>query len=59
MSHKLLVFLGNKIYNVRYGDVELLGLLVGVCCTLGLDCTPVDLTGVVCVTVPGVERTAH
>jgi hypothetical protein len=61
MSHRLLVFLGNKLANVGSRDVELLGLLVGVCCALGVDCAPVDLTGVVCVVicVAVVEGTVH
>ena len=61
MLHIILLFLGNKIANVGFGDVELLGLLVGVCCALGVDCTPVGLTGVVCVAlyVTVVEGTAH
>jgi hypothetical protein len=49
MSHRLLVFLGNKLANVGSGDVEVLRLLAGVCCTLGVDYTPADLTRVVCV----------
>jgi hypothetical protein len=62
MSHILLVFLGNKLANVGSGYVELLGLFVGVCCALGVDYAPVDITGVffivICITVRGVEGTA-
>jgi hypothetical protein len=57
------VFLGNKLANVGSGDVELLGLLAGVCFTLGVDYAPDDLTGVVCVVlcviILGVEVTMH
>ena len=59
MSHRLLVFLGNKLAKVGSGDVELLGLLVGVCCALVVDYTPVVLTRlfcmIICVAVPYVE----
>jgi hypothetical protein len=59
MSRRLLVFLGNRLAKVGSGDVELLGLLVDVCCALSVDCAPVVLTGVlcivICVAVPGVK----
>jgi hypothetical protein len=42
----ILIFLGTRLANVGSGDVELLELLVEVGCTLGVDCTPADLTGV-------------
>ena len=48
MSHRLLVFLGNKLAKVGYGDVELLKLFVDVCCALGVDYALVVLTGVFC-----------
>ena len=35
-SCKRLVFHGNKLANVRSEDVVLLGLLAGICCTLGV-----------------------
>jgi hypothetical protein len=61
MSCRLLVFLGNILANVGSRNVELLGQLVGVCCALGVDYTPTNLTGVVCawicVIVPKVEGT--
>ena len=63
MSRRLLIFLGNKLANVGYGDVELLRLLVDVCCTLGVYCAPIVLIGVlcslICVVVPNIEGTAH
>jgi len=58
MSHIFLVFLGNIFAKFGYGDVELLGLLVDVCCALGVNCAPAILIGVfftvICVIVPGV-----
>jgi len=63
MSHRLLVFHGNILAKVGSGDVELLGLLAGVCCALGVHCTPIILTGVlcvvICVAVPDVDGTMH
>jgi hypothetical protein len=63
MSRRVLVFLGKKLANVGSGDVELLGLLAGICCALGVDYAPVILTGVlcdmICIRVPGVEGTTH
>ena len=35
-SHTRVVFHGNNLSNVRLEDVVLLGLLAGVCCTLGV-----------------------
>ena len=59
----LLFFLGNRLANVQSKEVELLGLLASVCCTLGVDSAPVVLNGVlctmICVTVLGVEGTTH
>jgi hypothetical protein len=48
MSCRLIVFLGNRLSNVGSRDVELLELLVGVFCSLGVDRAPTNLTGVVC-----------
>ena len=63
MSRILLVFLGNKLANIGFGDVELLGLLARVCCTVGVDCTSVDITRVVFVgifvVVPEIEENVH
>ena len=61
MSHRILVSLGKRLANVGSRDVELLGLLVGVYCALGVDCTPADLIGVVCVAlcVAVVEGNTH
>jgi len=63
MSRRLLSFLGNILVNVVSGDLELLGLHVGVCCFLGVDYTPAVLTRVVCVgicvTVLGVKVIVH
>jgi hypothetical protein len=61
MSRILIFFIGNRLANVGSEDVELLGLLDGVCCTLVVECTLVDLTGVVCVGfyIAIVEVTVH
>jgi hypothetical protein len=63
MLHKLLIFLGKNLANVGSRDVELLGLLVGVYCALGVVCAPADLTRVdcagICVTILGAEGTTH
>ena len=63
MPCRLLVFLGNRLAKVGSGDVELLGLLVGICYNLGVDCTPTVLTVVfcmvICVVMPGVDGPAH
>jgi hypothetical protein len=63
MLHIILVFIGNILAKFGSGDVELLGLIVGVCCALGVDCGAVVFTGVlcivICVTVLGVEGTVH
>ena len=58
-----LVFLGNIFAKFGSGDVELLKLLVGVCCVLGVDCAPVVLSGVlcvvICIVVLGEEGNSH
>jgi hypothetical protein len=63
MSCKILVFLGNILDNVGSRDVELLELLVGVFCALGVEFSPANLTGVVyvaiCVTFLGVKVVVH
>jgi len=63
MSHKLLVFLGNRLANVGSGDVEVLRLLVGVCCEIGVDYALVVLTRVFCtvifISLPGVDEATH
>ena len=63
MSRRLLVFLGNKLANVGSEDVELLKLLVDVCCALGVYCALVVCTRVLCIvictTVLDIEGTVH
>jgi hypothetical protein len=61
MSHRLLVFLDNKLVNVGSGDVELIGLFFRVCCTLGVDYACVILTKVffTVICVAFVEGTMH
>ena len=63
MLRIFVVFLGNRLAKVGSGDVELLGLLTGVCCALGVDYALVVLTRVlctvICVTVSGVEWIMH
>jgi hypothetical protein len=63
MSHRLLVFLGNRLAKVGSGDVELLGMLVDDCCALGVDYAPAILTRVlcvvICVAVLDIEGTAY
>lgn len=57
------VFLGNKLCKVGSGDIELLGLFADVCCTLGVDCALVVLTGLfcamICIAMPDIEGAAH
>jgi hypothetical protein len=56
---RLIFFVCNILAKFGSEDVELLKLLVGVCCTLGVDCAHVVLTGVlyavICIIVRGVD----